>query len=54
MRSAMMRAVVSVEPPGGNGTMSVTGLVGKFWAAAIPANAASSVDAISLVMVSSS
>ena len=29
MRSAMMRAVVSVEPPGGKGTISVTGRVGK-------------------------
>ena len=27
--SAMMRAVVSVEPPGGNGEISVTGRVGK-------------------------
>jgi hypothetical protein len=28
MRSAMMRAVVSVEPPGGKGTISVIGRLG--------------------------
>ena len=29
MRSAMMRAMASVDPPGGNGTMSVIGRDGK-------------------------
>jgi hypothetical protein len=33
----MMRAVVSVEPPGGNGLMRVTGRVGKVCAEAAPA-----------------
>src|SRR2546429_4200827 len=50
MRSAMMRAVVSVEPPGGNGTMSVIGRVGKFWACAAVTNSASAAETISLVM----
>src|SRR5258708_26000986 len=31
MRSPMMRAAVSVEPPGGKGTISVMGLAGKVW-----------------------
>src|SRR3954468_8056912 len=39
MRSAMMRAVVSVEPPGGNGDTSVIGFVGKPCAPASPAAA---------------
>ena len=32
MRSAMIRAAVSVEPPGGKGTISVIGREGKGWA----------------------
>src|SRR5436190_3783048 len=42
MRSAMMRAAVSVEPPGGNGETSVTGLTGKLCAAAVVATARAS------------
>src|SRR2546427_3305317 len=49
--SPMMRAAVSVDPPGGNGTMSVTGRVGYDWAAAIPASADNAVAASSLSMV---
>jgi hypothetical protein len=41
MYSAMMRAAVSVEPPGGKGETSVTGFDGKVCAnAAIDVNAA--------------
>src|SRR5262245_54491073 len=36
MPSAMMRAIVSVEPPGASGTMMVTWRVGKSCAAAPP------------------
>ena len=54
MRSPMMRAVVSVEPPGGKGTISVIGRVGKFCAAAMPDSAANIAATIVLVMVSSS
>src|SRR3954468_15081643 len=34
MRSAMIRAAVSVEPPGGKGTIRVMGRFGKGWACA--------------------
>src|SRR3954467_12347118 len=44
MRSAMMRAAASVDPPGGNGTTSVSERTGKFWACA-PATPASTVSA---------
>src|ERR1700716_3874200 len=36
MRSPMIRAAVSVEPPGGKGTMSVIGLAGEGCAATTP------------------
>ena len=49
MRSAMMRAVVSVEPPGGKGTISVIGRIGKFWAAATPERSANITGTKSLV-----
>jgi hypothetical protein len=43
IRSPMIRAAVSVEPPGGNGTISVTGRVGNVCACAHvkPAHSAS-------------
>ena len=46
--SAITRAVVSVEPPGGNGEISVTGRVGNDCAAAMPNHAAAATLAISL------
>jgi hypothetical protein len=46
----MMRAAVSVDPPGGNGTMSVIGREGYDWADAIPASADNAIAAISLSM----
>src|SRR5438105_3163640 len=36
IRSAMMRAAVSVDPPGGNGTTSVSERIGQLWACAAP------------------
>src|SRR4051812_9509847 len=36
MRSAMMRAAVSVDPPGGNGTTSVSERIGQVWACTAP------------------
>ena len=45
-----MRAVVSVEPPGGNGKISVIGRVGKDCAEARPAHAASAVATISFII----
>src|SRR5215510_12712658 len=50
--SAMMRAVTSVEPPGGNGTISVIWRDGKVCACAPPAiAAASATTAISCFML---
>src|SRR5258706_12652868 len=43
--SPMMRAAVSVEPPGGNGTIRETGRVGNGWAAALAASADSAMAA---------
>jgi hypothetical protein len=54
MRSAMMRAVVSVDPPGGNGTISVTGRTGKPCAPAKPAMAASAAATNSLIILATS
>ena len=42
MASAMMRAAVSVDPPGGNGTMSVIGRVGKACAPRTPGTSTAS------------
>src|SRR4051794_27093571 len=55
MRSAMMRAAASVDPPGGNGTTRVIGRDGKFCAPAlpIPARIASASIATNLIAVSS-
>src|SRR5215211_6379597 len=53
MRSAMMRATTSVDPPGGNGTTSVMVRAGQVWpcASMMPANAASATATISLIML---
>src|SRR5436189_3601293 len=50
MRSAMMRAAVSVEPPGGNGTSSVTGREGKPCACATAAQVANTIAAARLLI----
>src|SRR3954451_15535962 len=52
MRSAMMRAAASVDPPGGNGTTSVSERTGKFWACALakPATTASASAARNLLI----
>src|SRR6185503_18923883 len=52
--SARMRAAVSVDPPGGNGTITVTGRDGQVCAAARPADAASASAANSFAMFASS
>src|SRR5262245_17930143 len=49
--SATSRAAVSVDPPGGNGTMSVTGRFGNDWAAAATAKAAAAAAMISLIIL---
>ncbi len=41
-----MRAMASLEPPGGKGTSSVTGLVGQAWASAVVVAAALSSSAV--------
>ena len=48
---AMSRATVSVGPPAANGTMTVIGLVGKSWAAATAASAASASPAPNFVVL---
>jgi hypothetical protein len=54
MRSAMTRAVVSVEPPGGNGEISVIARAGYDCAHAKPGTSAlSAITASSLIMLSS-
>src|SRR5258706_754370 len=50
MRSPMMRAAVSVDPPGGKGTISVIGRAGKDWACAMPATTASANAATSFLI----
>jgi hypothetical protein len=45
--------VVSVEPPGGNGEIMVTGRVGNDCAAAMPNHAASATPKMSLVILPS-
>src|SRR5258706_11328865 len=47
-RAAIVRAVMSVPPPGANGTMSVTGFVGQACAKAEPARKNAVRDARSL------
>ena len=54
MRSPGMRAVVSVEPPGGNGPMRVMVRCGQVCAAAMPANTARAIAKTSFFMVCSS
>src|SRR5882672_9179525 len=49
MRSAMMRAAVSVEPPGGNGTTRVIGREGKPCACAAAAQAANAIAATNFI-----
>src|SRR5688572_17738926 len=39
------RAVMSLPPPGANGTMTRTGLVGYFWASTVPGMPAASAAA---------
>src|SRR4051794_27709837 len=55
MRSAMMRAAASVDPPGGNGTTSVSERTGKLCACALakPARAVSASAARNLVIICS-
>src|SRR5262245_26811912 len=48
--SAMIRAVVSVEPPGGNGEIRVIGRDGNDWAPAKPAAMDSAIAAKSLML----
>src|SRR5687768_3309876 len=52
--SARMRAAVSVEPPGGNGTIRVIGRDGKpcAFAATVPASSAPAIPRMSLLMSS--
>src|SRR5262245_58393144 len=53
MRSAMIRAVVSVDPPGGKGDTSVTGRVGNV-CACVYAHAIASATAIAKLLIPTS
>src|SRR6266850_2988728 len=53
MRSAMMRAAVSVEPPGGNGTTRVIGREGNPCACAAAAQAANAIAATKFIALPS-
>src|SRR5262245_22340211 len=54
IRSAMMRAAASVDPPGGNGTIRLSGREGKVWACTVvAAHTTANSAAISLLITPS-